>query len=169
MVMLREVNGGTYMFHVEQKGLKDKGKIINVGINPDLHMDEFYNGGIIGECADMQQILGPLKPDSTTFLDIDVDVLSRHYRLPHVESTSNLLVRDLKKLVAELKPYVVGLFECVGKDGFIPEDIIMKNLRVFRPIAEAVGQLAMSKGPGSFQGPSAGYLSAITYTAPGPA
>jgi len=164
----QDANGGTYVYHAVQQGLKSAGEIKNVGINPSLHSDGFYNNGVIGESMDMHQILSS-QPPSTAFLDIDVDVLSRHYRLPHGESTSNLLVRDLAKLIVKLKPYVVGLFECVGKDGFIREDIIMKNQRVFRPIAEAVGQLDLSKSLGNFQDPSAGYLPIVTYTTPGPA
>ena len=140
-----DANGGTYMFHVEQKGIKCEHEIFNVGINPKLHMDGFYNRGIIGECVDVTQILGSLKPPYTSFLDIDVDVLSRNYRLPHGESTSNLLARDLAMLIAGLKPSIIGLFECVGKDGCIRPDIVSRYPRVFTPIARAVGQLALSQ------------------------
>ena len=135
------VYGGNYMFHVEQRGLNHGYEVLNVGINTN----GIGNWGIVGKSVDIEEILGTSKPSNTAFLDIDVDVLSRNYLLPHGESTSNLLAKDLAKLITGLKPSVIGLFECVGNNGYIPPNIVSRYPRVFTPIVRAVGQLALSQ------------------------
>ena len=157
------ITGATYMAFVDSLGLKKPHQVWNVGVEM-LHLRQEYRtkDGVFGALVDVSQMLRhPLS--NTGFFDIDVDVLASAYRLPHWHSTSNLRAEDLADLVIKLQPKVVGLFECVGKSGNIPYDIVSAYPSVFGPICEAVAQAAVARSIGTHANLQSPQAFSVTY------
>lgn len=149
------ISGGTYMFFVERQGLKKPDEVFNVGIQADMLGKQYHRGGAVGRLVSMAQLLNGNKPAGVSLLDVDADVLSRDYRLPHGHHTSDLKADDIAKLVTRLLPKIVGLFECVGFYGAIPQDIVSAYPNVFSPICKAVAAAAVTRSRANQQTPQA--------------
>ncbi len=140
-----QITGATYMAFVDSLRLKKPHQIWNVGVNTLMLQQEYYaKDGVIGALVDVPQMLRR-PPLRVSLLDVDLDVLSQDYRLPHGHSTSNLKAEDLASLVTKLQPKVVGLFECVGWNGAIPQNIVSGYPTVFGPICKAVAEAAVAR------------------------
>ena len=154
------VSGSNYMFFVEKQGLKTANQVWNVGVQPKLLHAAYHNNGFIGRLMTTAELLNQEVPEPISFFDVDVDVLLRDYGLPHRHKTSDLKPEDLAGLMAKLNPRVVGLFECVMRYGSIPATIVSGYPSVFKPICEAVAELAIARSLTNQQNHQA---SSVTY------
>ena len=158
-----QLNGATYMSHVSKQGLKRPEDVWNVGVQR-VTTQEYRDRDIFGGHLTVAGVLRMPTVPEIGFFDIDTDVLSEKYGLPHGYSTSNLTVKDLTALVIRLKPRIVGLFECVRVDRsysrFIPGNIFSDYANVFGPICKAVAELAVARSLTNQQNPQA---SSVTY------
>lgn len=160
----REITGATYMAFVKEWDLKKQCEVWNVGVRMrELRGEYVAKDGIFGMPTNMPQMLRQSIPD-VALIDIDVDVLSPSYGLPHGYTTSDLRAEDLAALVAKLQPKVVGLFECVNRDGIIPENIVSAHPNVFAPICKAVAEAADARAAAAKNGANPRTLPASSAT-----
>ncbi|GEM_PF-4409218 len=149
--LLWYLSGARYMKLVGKMGLKNAAEVWNVGLidvfgrveENDLTLAEQRYNGCFGKVAGVAQLLGWENPPEIGLFDIDVDVLSSTYGLPHPFSHSELTVGDLTALITKLKPRVVSLFECIQRDGSMPPGIVSSYPGIFGPICRAVAEVAI--------------------------
>ncbi len=142
------LGGATYMNFVQDMGLKEDGEVWNAGIvdiferagrSVNVPREDYL--GCFGRVLSTGEIIG--RTSETGLLDVDVDVLSEVYGLPHPFNRSNLTVEELTGVITRLNPRVIGLFECIKRDGSMPPDIVSSHSGVFGPICRAVAEVAM--------------------------
>ncbi len=123
-------NCATYSYYVVNDKLKENGQIWNVGLPPNPH---FFVG------FDARNVKLPKKAG---IIDIDLDVLSEEYELPHPYSCSDLKIDELSAIIARYNSKVIGIFDCINLEKRIPENIISGFPSVFVPLLEAVSTVA---------------------------
>ncbi len=153
-----QIDNGNYVYHAARQGLKKPEEIWNIGVKY-TKAGYYGNGGTFGRRLTAAEVSGMQNVPEFSFSDVDLDVLSQSYGLPHGQQTSDLRAEDLARLITKLKPKIVGVFECVAQDkngySFIPGNIVSAHPDVFAPVCKAVAEVAAARSFANLQNPPA--------------